>query len=287
MPRSHTVPVANLKINVLEWVGPDNAPTVLLQHGFLDVAASWTPVAERLAEHWRVLAVDARGHGDSDWVGDGGYYHFYDYMRDLTTVIETLVKTPLHLVGHSMGGMICAYYAGACPQEVASFVCIEGLGPPAMDAEQAPAKLAIWIADLKRAETRKERRFASLRDVADRLQAQNNRLTEATAHQLARWQTRLLEDGQRGWKFDPLHQTRSPQPVYEDHLRAFFSSITCPVLLVNGQASGFMHYFGDRASCFSNARSVTVDAAGHMIHHEQAERLAELIESFISENCDG
>ena len=69
-----------LTYNVLEWEGPA-APgdlTFALIHGFADIGAMWSDVAERLAPHGHVIAPDLRGHGDSDWIGPGGYYYFMD-----------------------------------------------------------------------------------------------------------------------------------------------------------------------------------------------------------------
>src|ERR1700733_9021372 len=113
---SHMLPLATgLTYHVLEWDGPSagggvNAPTDLtfvLVHGFADLAqACWSAVAERLAVHGHVIAPDLRGHGDSDWISGGGYYHFMDYVADLDDVIAQLARRRVVLVGHPMGGSI-------------------------------------------------------------------------------------------------------------------------------------------------------------------------------------
>src|SRR5215813_5597104 len=92
-----------LTYNVLDWDGPGDL-TFVLVHGFSDLAFSWTPVAERLAKHGHVIAPDLRGHGDSDWIGAGGYDHVFDYLADLDGVIGALARARVVLVGHSMGG---------------------------------------------------------------------------------------------------------------------------------------------------------------------------------------
>ena len=71
--KEHFIDCRGLKVRVVEWPGPTDQ-TILLHHGFLDQARSWDLVAEALAERCRVIAVDARGHGDSGWIGKGGYY---------------------------------------------------------------------------------------------------------------------------------------------------------------------------------------------------------------------
>ena len=73
--------VRGLEIHYLEWGPPDGEPLLLI-HGFLDHARSWEPfvaaLEEKLTAPRRIIAPDCRGHGDSGWVGDGGYYHFYN-----------------------------------------------------------------------------------------------------------------------------------------------------------------------------------------------------------------
>src|SRR5690348_15261143 len=101
-PISRRIPLATgLGCHVLEW-GRDQPAldhTVVLLHGFLDLAWTWVPTVEAgLAGRFHVLAPDVRGHGDSDWVGGGGYYHFIDYLADLDDLVRTLGRRRLSLV---------------------------------------------------------------------------------------------------------------------------------------------------------------------------------------------
>src|SRR5262245_26616302 len=133
-PISRRIPLATgLTCHVLEWGGADAAldHTVVLLHGFLDLAWTWVPTVEAgLAGRFHVVAPDVRGHGDSDRVGPGGYYHFIDYLADLDALVRTLGRRRLSLVGHSMGGSIASYYAGVYPDRVHRLALLEGLGPP-------------------------------------------------------------------------------------------------------------------------------------------------------------
>ncbi len=108
-----------LHYNVLEWAAAPGAPddvTFVLVHGFTDLAAGWDAVAERLTALGHVVAPDLRGHGDSDWVGPGGYYYFMDYVADLDDAIAQLARPRVIVVGHSMGGgVVVSYWAGSRP----------------------------------------------------------------------------------------------------------------------------------------------------------------------------
>src|SRR5512132_2504317 len=141
--QSRKIPLATgLTYHVLEWDGPGEL-TFVLVHGFADLGYMWTAVAERLAPHGHVIAPDLRGHGDSDWIGPGGYYHFMDYVADLDDVIRQLARPRVVLVGHSMGGSVASYYAGTRPERVAALALLEGLGPPDMAGSDGPTRTAV------------------------------------------------------------------------------------------------------------------------------------------------
>src|SRR6185436_9723124 len=88
-PLSMFIVANRLRLHLLEW--GETGPVVLLLHGFLEHAHAWDWVAPRVAEAgFHVFALDWRGHGDSQWVGDGGYYHFADYVADLAAIVRSL-----------------------------------------------------------------------------------------------------------------------------------------------------------------------------------------------------
>src|ERR1043165_1345573 len=128
-----------LTYHVLEW-GTETAGdlTFVLLHGFADIGAMWSEVADRIAPHGHVMAPDLRGHGDSDWVGPGGYYYFMDYVADLDDVIAQLARRRVVVVGHSMGGSVSSYWAGTRPDRLIGLALLEGLGPGDMSEHDGP-----------------------------------------------------------------------------------------------------------------------------------------------------
>lgn len=101
------------------------APCVLL-HGITANACVWDPVAERLAERYHVVAVDQRGHGQSDAPASG--YAAADFVADIRTLVEDIGPDPAVLIGHSMGARNALAAAARHPGLVAACVAID-FGP--------------------------------------------------------------------------------------------------------------------------------------------------------------
>lgn len=275
---SRRIALANgLTYHVREWGGPGDR-TFVLVHGFGDLAYTWRPVADQLARHGHVIAPDLRGHGDSDWIGAGGYYHFLDYVADLDEVITQLARHEVVLVGHSMGGTVCGYYAGARPARLAALVLIEGLGPPDMTTFEGPTRTAHWL-DGWRTARGKVRPMATLADAAARMRRHDDRLDEALALELASHGTRQVEGGYV-WKLDPLHTTAGPYAFRVELAIKHWQRVTCPVLIVDGEESKLNLPPEERArrrAHFANHRHVVVADAGHAVQRHQPTRLAELV----------
>jgi pimeloyl-ACP methyl ester carboxylesterase len=285
-PRDNTVDVRGLKIHYVEW-GERQATPLVLVHGFLDHARSWDPfvaAVQKLSSRplW-IVAPDCRGHGDSGWVGAGGYYHFPDYVLDLDFLVGRLGVQSAHLLGHSMGGTISFLYAGTFPHRVGRLILVEGIGPIGMAFSDAPARMERWIAEVKKLEQSKPREYGSLEEAARRLQRSNPRLQPELALHLARHGMRQTERRKWTWKFDPLHRTTSPQPFYSGQAIVYFRRVQCPVLLVQGKRTRQSPRpdFQQRVEALSDANSAEIDAAGHMVHHDNPEGLAKVVVKFL------
>jgi pimeloyl-ACP methyl ester carboxylesterase len=285
-PRDADIEVRGLKLHYLEWGDPHADPLILV-HGFLDHARSWerfvAALEQRSPLRRRIIAPDCRGHGDSGWVGAGGYYHFPDYIWDLNAVIEALKLSVFALVGHSMGGTISFMYAGTFPARVQKLVLVEGIGPLPAEFSDAPPRMERWITEMRLLPHRKVVEYSTLDVAAGRLRRKNPRLQPDLALELARTGMRRLDNGSWVWKFDPLHRTAAPQPFYSRQAIEFFRRIECPVLIVNGADSRMTPRpdVEERLAAIPHRRVVEVENAGHMIHHDNPEKLAELVSDFI------
>lgn len=281
--------VRGLKLHYVEWGDPKNPPLLLL-HGWMDIARSWDQVAPALAEHFHVLALDFRGHGLSDYPGAGGYYHFPNYVYDVSRMVEDVLGGgPIHLVGHSMGGMVSSLYAGTFPEKVARYVNMEGFGPQKMEPAAAPARFGEWIRGLSRQLKKEPRPYETLEEAADKLCKSNPRLSREFGLHLAKHGTARGEDGKYRWRFDPLHKTRNPQPFYVEQAKEFWKRIDCPTLIVVGADSRFQQIIPDwreRVEAYRHGRVVEIPDCGHMIHHERPKELLAEIVPFLTGKSD-
>lgn len=281
-PRDLFLTANRLRLHLLEWNG--GGPTVLLVHGFLEHAHTWDFVAPILADAgYRVLALDWRGHGESEWIGAGGYYHFADYSADLAFLRRQL-PGPLAIVGHSMGATATLAYAGAEPDGLAAVVAVDALGPPDTAADTAADRVVAWIADLERVAARPAERPIALDAAAAKLRERFPRFTPTVAEHMARHGTRPVADGVV-WRFDPLHQTRSPQPFRVDQARTFWARIRCPVLYVEGGDSPLLLPADERAARLAllRARETVMPGVGHHPQLEAPAALAEILRAFLAE----
>lgn len=270
-----------LNHRVIVHEAQDGAPTLVLLHGFLDCAQAFDPFVGRLQRRLplRVVAPDLRGHGGTEWIGRGGYYHFADYVADVHALLASETQTPLAVLGHSMGGTIASLLAGAFPQRVSRLVLVEGLGPIASD-EAPPDRMRRWIAEVDARRGRTSTPM-TLEDAVERLARAHPRVDRAEIQRLALVGTREVEGG-RVWAYDPLHRTRSPMATHVADFNQFLVRIACPTLLIDGADSPFSTWVtDDRKTRIRALTEATVANAGHMIHLEQPEALVKLVADFL------
>ncbi|MEX3582993.1 MAG: alpha/beta hydrolase [Burkholderia sp.] len=287
---SEFVTVRGARLHVRRW-GRPGAPVLYMLHGWMDVAASFQFVVDALAGGWQVIAPDARGFGLSDWpvaAQGGGHYWFMDYLGDLEALIDHYTPSgEVNLVGHSMGANVVCLYAGARPERVRRVVDLEGFGLAPQLASQAPLRLASWLDELRDPPLLKP--YASLGEVAERLMKTNPRLAPARARFLANHWARREGDGQYHLLADSAHKQAGPLLYRLDEVMAIWSRVRAKVLHVEAVDSSTLRMlagripldeFRKRFAAFPDWREKTIEEAGHMVHHDQPERIAALIKVF-------
>jgi pimeloyl-ACP methyl ester carboxylesterase len=218
-------------------------------------------------------------------------YWFPDYLADLDALLDHFSPAqPVNLVGHSMGGNIAMMYAGVRPQRIRSVVNLEGFGMLDSPPEKAPKRYANWLDEIK---TPKElRTYSSLEAVAKRLQKTNHRLSDEKAMYLAQFWSKVDNQGY-SLLGDAAHKIMNPIGYRLAEAQACWSNISAPVLHVEAkqtEAGMWLSRAGEpvdfdafrtRFSCVPKWQFEIVDNAGHMVHHDQPEMLAGLIEQHI------
>jgi pimeloyl-ACP methyl ester carboxylesterase len=286
--RSLFVAVRGLRYHVRCWeaqAGPDEAaPTVFLLHGWMDVSASFQFVVDRLPRHWRVLAPDWRGFGETDRPGADTYW-FPDYLGDLDALLQAFSPTQaVDLVGHSMGGNVALLYAGIRPPRVRRVVNLDGLGLPATQPSQAPGRYAKWLDALATGASMRD--YPSREAVAERLMRNDPRLRADRAAFLALHWSRETEEGRFALLGDPVHRLPSPILYRVDETLACWREVRADVLLVTAgivdERSAFAQQpdYEERLLAIRSLRRVRVADAGHMLHHDRPDEIARLIEEF-------
>lgn len=283
--RSEFVAVRGIDYHCRIW-GPDGAPRLFLLHGSQDVSASWQFTVDAFTRDWQVIAPDWRGNGLSGWGGADAYW-FPDYLGDLEALLDRYCpEQPARIVGHSMGAMIGALYAGARPQRVGAFVNVDGFGPHAGRQDPLPRRLAKWIVQLN--EDTSQRPYESFEEFALRMQSENPRLTDERARFLVQHWGRQEPDGTVVRRADPALKRINPVPFAQADILECWRQTTASVLWVDGAQSGLWarltanpQDFEDRATAYRDLQIAHVDDSGHNVHHDQPGRLAEVIEGFL------
>ena len=268
--RSQTVVVDGRRLHFLEW-GPADAPVVLILHGFTGHAWQSDHPAQVLTPRYRVLALDQRGHGDSD---RAEVYGSVPMAADVIGFLDALGVEQVALVGHSLGGIIGTGVTALHPERVTRLV-LGDIGP-----EPAPEGVARIQRNVAERDV-----FISVNDAVT-AQAELNPTADPVALRL-RVEHNLVEqaDGRLTWKYDV--SLRDGTAVYEnysaDEQWAFFAGIAVPVLILRGELSDILSpaISARMLAANPNASLMTLPGSGHSIATDVPDLVAAALVDFL------
>ena len=270
------VTLSSGELSIQEW-GDDLKPTIMCLHGWLDNSASFHRLAPLLANDFHLLVVDLPGHGLSQSLAEGAHYYIWQNIETLYELLAFKQIERVHLLGHSMGGVVASLFAGTFADKVQSLILLDSLGPMTTQAAETPKQLANAILDSQRS-------ASPLRvypTIADALQARQKSSPGMSADALIPIVERNLKQSEQGfsWRTDARLRHASKVRLTEAQVMAFFEEINAPVLVIMAE-QGIVPkaWVEQRMKGLSNAQLEYVP--GH--HHFHAEQAgAEAISRYI------
>lgn len=262
----------------------DNTPTLLV-HGWLDNSLSFARLAPELALLGPVHAIDLAGHGHSGHRPQGQSYLLMDYVADLAELVERYFQETadgcVNLVGHSLGGIVCALYAAAFPERARYLVMIDSLGAMSKPAVETVPQLRKAI---------KKRMSGSGKplvypDIAAAAKAREGGLSPLSAEAALTLIPRNLKSVGSGyvWRTDPRLRHPSPLMMTEDQVLASLKDIQTPVLFVRAE-QGLLSYRTGlelRASAIQGLRTALVPGSHHCHLDGETAPVADAIVHFL------
>jgi pimeloyl-ACP methyl ester carboxylesterase len=285
--RTEIIRLGTFEHRVRHW-GDQDAPMLFMIHGWMDSAATFQFVVDAFEKRWHVVAPDLRGHGRSHRNHEP--YFFMQFLADLDALLEYYSPAnPVRLVGHSLGGNVGSVYSGCRPERISRLVNLEGLAPVPGHGKGTPEQIVSnWLNVLRKGV--RNRIYAGQEEMAARLRRANPRLSPDRARFLAAEFGHREPDDRITFDVDPFQHSFTPLFEHTRLIESAWPRITAPVLLLTGADSNVTEAFSaqpqelqKRLGLLKSVQYVQLENAGHNLHHDQPERVAILIDEFLSD----
>lgn len=259
---------------------------MILIHGFSNEARIWDDFVPGVADHYRVLALDQRGHGESDWHPEAAY-DYDDFVADLEAVIDGLGIERCVVVGHSLGGRVAMLYAGRHPEKLAGLVIVDSA--PELD-RRGTTRISMDTAE------HKDPTFGSVAEYERMLAHAYPAATPASLKRMAQYGVRKTEDGRYVLRMDTSFRgavagaeadaaaIEARHEAYREEMWDSLEKILCPTLVVRGAASDVVSAdVADRMveESLAKGQLAVVPQAGHSVMTDNPEGFNKAVESFV------
>jgi pimeloyl-ACP methyl ester carboxylesterase len=268
--RDCTVTLNGLKFHYRDW-GNEGAQALVLLHGFTGHARTWDTLARAMRDRYRVLALDQRGHGETEWASD---YAPGRMVEDVDAFVKALGLKRFALLGLSMGGRNAFTYAALHPEELERLVIVD-IGPETMAAGSQRIQTGVQSADV----------FADPEDAVKSSRAANPRPPDSELRHRVLNNLMQTGDGKWTWRYDKaLRDPARPRPRQDPaEAWALMPRITCPTLLLRGEHSDILSRETAERMVreIPNCRLLEVPDAGHSIPLDNPTRFIEAVKTFL------
>jgi pimeloyl-ACP methyl ester carboxylesterase len=268
-PMDRFVTVNGLRIHYLDW-GTDGKPPLIMLHGIGRVAHTFDHIAPHFVSNYHVMAVDMRGHGDSDWDPKGAYL-VEDYTKDIEGLAEQLHLRNIVIWGNSTGGRVAQVFAGLHPELVAKVIS-EDVGP------ERPTQVAESVTRQLKQED--EKGWASEEELLTQLKTSNSRTPEQILRAYAHYGSKHRADGRVIWKRDPA----IGNGFVPTELWRFVRQIKSSIIYVVGGRSTIVPAATQEElkKVLPQAEIVTIPGVGHYPSEEATTAYLAIVDKFLA-----
>lgn len=253
----------------MDW-GDEHAPPVLLLHGLSSTAHRWARFAEDASAEYRLIAPDARGHGDSS-APDAGY-DLETLARDALSVLDALGIHRAAVVGHSMGGRTAIRLTAAEPERVSRLAVVD-IGVSVSAEGRRRVHQAVTAAPT---------RFTSEAEASEHIKAQRPYYPPEEIEQRVRHNLRPAPDGGLTWKYSLDALEKIMKEGRSVDLEPYARAVRCPVLLVWGERSDLLTREAAEQTAEMMGAELAPVPGGHDLINEQPELFARIMLEFLA-----
>ena len=271
---------SGLNIQATALGNPDD-PLVILLHGGGQTRHAWGGTAGKLSQAgFYAVAIDLRGHGDSDWSEDGDYA-IESYKEDLKNIINQLGKSA-SLIGASLGGMVSLCTAGdrECSDLCNALVMVDiGIYPN----EEGSNEILKFMSSGSKG-------FGSLEEASDSIASYLPHREKPKDVSGLKKNLRLKEDGRYYWHWDPrfIESRTGNKNDYKLRQKIYAESVNIPTLLIRGALSNVVTQdeVDEFLETIKHAEFIEIDRAAHMIAGDRNDIFANAAISFLQKTLN-
>lgn len=267
LPIDKSIKINGLKLHYLDWGNESAFPMVLL-HGLCSNAHYWDFFASSIKDDYRILAIDQRGHGDSDWPGR---YGPKEYVSDLESFVASLGLGSFVLIGHSMGGINSVIYAARYPDQVSALVIVD-IGPKIA---------AAGVERMERERAGEPEAFTSEQEAISYMQ----RIEPRQPDEFIRYQAKhaLWRDDKGNFTFRYDKALRSTELRSPEWLWEYVGQVVCPCLLVHGAESDMLtaEAADTMAGAMEAGSVVDIERSGHSVAGDNPRAFEAAVRDFL------